>query len=206
MVDLPMWLNFLFGALATMGFAVFFQMQRKLLIPTGIVGGLGWVLYVCTFHASSISVLAGFVAGAFVSACSEILARKLKHPAIVFVLPGILPLIPGAGLYKTMLSVIQKNYSLAITQGTDALFLSASISLGILVINSIVRIFYRVKLRKKVMSGEQVEYNSEKSLGVYAVYSDVDEDYDEPDHNYIDDDCDAQDCNYNNNDDDESKK
>ncbi|OJT71414.1 hypothetical protein BM530_22550, partial [Clostridioides difficile] len=89
-----------------------------------------------------------FIAAALVSACSETLARKLKQPAIVFVIPGILPLIPGIGLYNTMLSLIQKNYSLAMSKGTDALFLSAAIALGVLVVTSFVRTLNLLKIRK----------------------------------------------------------
>ena len=60
----------------------------------------------------------------------------------------ILPLIPGIGLYNTMLSLIQKNYSLAMSKGTDALFLSAAIALGVLVVTSFVRTLNLLKIRK----------------------------------------------------------
>ena len=66
----------------------------------------------------------------------------------MFVIPGILPLIPGIGLYNTMLSLIQKNYSLAMSKGTDALFLSAAIALGVLVVTSFVRTLNLLKIRQ----------------------------------------------------------
>ncbi len=72
----------------------------------------------------------------------------------MFVIPGILPLIPGIGLYNTMLSLIQKNYSLAMSKGTDALFLSAAIALGVLVVTSFVRTLNLLKIRKTLFLTE----------------------------------------------------
>ncbi|CCK99218.1 membrane protein [Clostridioides difficile] len=148
MTDMSMILHFLFSGVATAGFAVFFNAPLYLLLPAGITGGIGWIVYVYLFNFTTNAVFAGFIAAALVSACSETLARKLKQPAIVFVIPGILPLIPGIGLYNTMLSLIQKNYSLAMSKGTDALFLSASIALGVLVVTSFVRTLNLLKIRK----------------------------------------------------------
>lgn len=110
MTDMSMILHFLFSGVATAGFAVFFNAPLYLLLPAGITGGIGWIVYVYLFNFTTNAVFAGFIAAALVSACSETLARKLKQPAIVFVIPGILPLIPGIGLYNTMLSLIQKLF------------------------------------------------------------------------------------------------
>ncbi|MBS5788542.1 MAG: threonine/serine exporter family protein [Clostridioides difficile] len=148
MTDMPIILHFFFSGLATVGFAVFFNTPTRLLAPAGITGGVGWIIYIYLFNLSTSTAFAGFVAGAFVSLCSEILARKMKQPAIVFVIPGILPLIPGIGLYNTMLFMIQKNYSMSVTKGTDAIFLSAAIALGVLVITSLVRTLNIVRSRQ----------------------------------------------------------
>ncbi len=77
----------------------------------------------------------------------------------MFVIPGILPLIPGIGLYNTMLSLIQKNYSLAMSKGTDALFLSAAIALGVLVVTSFVRTLNLLKIRKTLFLTENQNKN-----------------------------------------------
>ena len=49
MIDLPIYLNFTFAFLATIGFAVYFSAPRVSLIPSGIIGGLGWLLYIFLF-------------------------------------------------------------------------------------------------------------------------------------------------------------
>ncbi|RDY23028.1 threonine/serine exporter [Romboutsia maritimum] len=150
MIDIPIPLSFLFSFLATIGFAVFYNSPKRALIPAGITGGLGWTIYVLLFKLSYNSIFANFIAAALVSIMGEILARKMKQPAILFVIPGILPLVPGLGMYNTMLYMVQKDYNLAISTGADTLFISASISLGVLVITSLSKTFNIVQLRKQI--------------------------------------------------------
>ena len=143
--------NFFFSFLATVGFSIFFNSPRKSLIPAGIIGGIGWTVYMILFDFSQNPILSNFFAATLISLLSEILARRMKFPAIIFVIPGILPLIPGLGLYNTMLSLVEGNYSNAISVGTNALFVSASISMGVLLITSLVKTYYisRRKIRSK---------------------------------------------------------
>ena len=143
--------NFFFSFLATVGFSIFFNSPRKSLIPAGIIGGSGWTVYMILFDFSQNPILSNFFAATLISLLSEILARRMKFPAIIFVIPGILPLIPGLGLYNTMLSLVEGNYSNAISVGTNALFVSASISMGVLLITSLVKTYYiiRRKIRSK---------------------------------------------------------
>ena len=144
-------INFFFSFLATVGFSIFFNSPRKSLIPAGIIGGIGWTVYMILFDFSQNPILSNFFAATLISLLSEILARRMKFPAIIFVIPGILPLIPGLGLYNTMLSLVEGNYSNAISVGTNALFVSASISMGVLLITSLVKTYYiiRRKIRSK---------------------------------------------------------
>lgn len=137
MPDLPIYLNFTFAFLATVGFAVFFNAPRISLVPSGIIGGLGWLLYIFLFKMIDDSVVSTFLAAIFVASCGEFLARKLKNPATIFTIPGILPLAPGVGIYNTMLYMVQKEFELGFSKGVDTLSISAAIALGILVVTSV---------------------------------------------------------------------
>ena len=145
--------NFIFSFAATLGFSIFFNAPKKSLIPCGVVGGIGWSTYIVMTNSRYFSAIFSIViASAIISLFSEILARKLKYPSINFVIPGILPLVPGLGLYNTMNELVQENYSLAASTGTDALLKSAGIALGILIITSFTRTYYiilrKIKIRK----------------------------------------------------------
>lgn len=143
--------NFIFSALATAGFSIFFNSPKRSLIPVGIIGGIGWTIYMILFDISGNAILANFFAASFISLVSEVLARKMKFPAIIFAIPGILPLIPGLGLYKTMLSLVEGNYTNAMSIGTNAVFVSSAIAMGVLLITSLVNTYYiiRFKIRNK---------------------------------------------------------
>lgn len=147
MGDMSLFAHFIFATVATAGFAVFFNVPLKLLLPPAVVGGIGWVVYLVIMEVTNNMSLSGFLAAASVSAMSEVLARKMYQPAILFVIPGILPLIPGIGLYNTMLAIIQEDYLLAATKGASAILLSCSIALGVLVVAALVRTIniYRFK-------------------------------------------------------------
>ena len=134
--------NFFFSFLATVGFSIFFNSPKKSLIPAGIIGGIGWTFSIILYRFYGNAILSNFLAAALISLISEILARKMKYPAIIFVIPGMLPLIPGLGLYNTMLNLVEGNYSIAISIGAKSLFVSASIATGILLITSLVKTYY----------------------------------------------------------------
>lgn len=141
--------NFFFSFLATVGFSIFFNSPKKSLIPAGTIGAIGWTVYIILFDISGNGILANFFAAALISLFSEILARKMKYPAIIFVIPGILPLVPGLGLYNAMLSLVEGNYTNSISVGTNALFVSAAIAMGVLLITSLVKTYYIICFKFK---------------------------------------------------------
>lgn len=155
MSDMPLFLHFFFSGAATIGFSVFLNAPFKSLLPAGITGGIGWAVYVYLFQISSNSIFSNFIAAVIVSFLSEILARKLKHPAILFVIPGIIPLVPGLGMYNTMLYLVQKNFEMGLSTGADTLFIGVAIALGVLVVTSLAKTFNMFKIRKLIAEGKE---------------------------------------------------
>ncbi|MEG1411716.1 MAG: threonine/serine exporter family protein [Romboutsia sp.] len=148
MTDMPIYMHFIYAFLATIGFSVFLNAPKSTLIPCGFAGGLGWTVYYYLLNITSNDPLSNFIAAILVSLISEILARKLKQPAIVFVIPGIIPLVPGLGMYNTMLYLVQGDYTNAISKGANVLFVGGSISLGVLIITALARTIHIASLRK----------------------------------------------------------
>lgn len=148
MTDMPIYMHFLYSTIATVGFSVFLNAPKSALIPAGLTGGIGWTIYYYLINTTGNDILANFLSAAIVALISEILARKLKHPAILFVIPGIIPLVPGLGMYNTMLYLVQSNYELAVSKGANVLFVGGAISLGVLVVTSLARTFNIVSLAK----------------------------------------------------------
>ena len=106
-----------------------------------------------------------FTAAALISICSEVLARRLKQPAIIFVIPGILPLVPGVGLYQTVYAIMFKKYSIAATVGTKSVIVSIGIALGILVVASLSRVFNFYQLKRAFSRKDSARYVEWVNLG-----------------------------------------
>lgn len=139
MTDMPIYMHFIYCFLATIGFSIFLNSPRNTLIPSGIVGGLGWSIYYFLVSNSYNDLISNFIAAFTVSLLSEFLARKLKHPAILFVIPGIITLVPGVGMYNTMLYLAEGDFTLATSKAVSVILAGISISLGVLVVTSLFR-------------------------------------------------------------------
>lgn len=124
--------QFLLSLGATIGFSIYFNAPILSIIPTGILGGLSWSLYYLFFNYLDQKIIGAFFAAFLVGTLGEILAIVFKKPATVFITPGIVPLVPGAGMYYTMLYLVEENFDMAISKGVETFFIAASISIGII--------------------------------------------------------------------------
>lgn len=147
MTNMPIYMHFLYSFIATMGFSVFLCSPKKALIASGFAGAVGWTVYYFLVPYTS-NVSANFTAAILVTLISEILAKRLKQPAIIFIIPGIIPLVPGLGMYNTMLYLVQSNFDEAISKGADVLFVGGAIALGVLIITSLSRTIKVVAVKK----------------------------------------------------------
>lgn len=124
--------QFLLSSGATIGFSIYFNAPLSSIIPTGILGGLSWSLYYVFFSYLDQKIIGAFLAAFLVGTLGELLAIIYKKPATVFITPGIVPLVPGAGMYYTMLFLVEENFDMAISRGVETFFIAASISIGII--------------------------------------------------------------------------
>lgn len=155
MIWMPMYIHIIFSYLAAVGFAVFLNAPKKTLYISGAVGMISWTIYIILMRINFDMMSSNFIAASIAALLCEILARKMKKPTILFVVPGIITLIPGLGLYNTMYYVIEGNFQESFTTGANVLFASGSIALGVIVVSSLFRTYYK-NLSKKT---EKVEIN-----------------------------------------------
>lgn len=142
--------HFIFAFIATFGWTVFFNAPKEDLIHCSLTGAIGWATYIILNKYTQNSVFSNFIASLIVTLISEFSARKLKKPAILYIIPGIIALVPGLGIYNTMLNMIQGSYIKAIEIGTQVALTAGAIVLGIVVVTSLVRTFYKMKNERKI--------------------------------------------------------
>lgn len=118
--------------------AVTFRIPAKELFWATAAGFLGWEVMFC-LQFYDISTLSATTLGALaISLCSELLARSRRIPASIYVVPGILPLVPGRAIYSAMFATIN-GHDFAETGTTQALLGAGGIAIGLLIGTSIAR-------------------------------------------------------------------
>lgn len=139
-----------FGAsfLGTIGFAASFNVPKKSLAYCGITGAIGWTLYILLTNFQFNIILSNLIAAIFVSMISEFFARIDKKPVTCFVIPGILPLVPGYGMYQTMFYLVQDQYSRGMEKGVETLFVAGAIAVGIILVSSMSKIIKTISIQK----------------------------------------------------------
>ena len=137
MIDVLKGLAGSFGACVF--FAALFHSPRRCVVSASLVGMAGYGVYLAVAALFSSVVGANFIAALVVAALAELLARVQKAPAIIFALIGIIPLVPGAGLYRTMLALVLKSYGEAAAIGVETVLSAGSIALGIAVVTVFTR-------------------------------------------------------------------
>ena len=97
-------MNLLTALFSTVGYCLLMNVPRNKIVPASINGMLSWGLYLLLKdHIESVFYLLVVVAS-FTAAYSEVAAKIAKTPATVFLLPGLIPLIPGGFVYYAMLA------------------------------------------------------------------------------------------------------
>ena len=69
--------------------------------------------------------------------CARFFSVYHKAPVTVFLLPGIFPLVPGAGIYYTAYYFIQGNNALALSNGISTFKVAVALAVGISLVLSI---------------------------------------------------------------------
>ncbi len=119
------------AGVATAGFALLFRTQTRSLLPGALIGGIGYILYDWITLATGSAPVAAFFAGLFIGTAAECAARVLKGPTIVFATMGIIPPVPGYGLYRTMELIVLQDYTSAIAKGCETLMIAGAIALSL---------------------------------------------------------------------------
>lgn len=131
---------FLLAACGTLGYAFVYNIPKKLLPLAAFTGAIGWIVY-CQFPDHPITGC--FLAALTVGILSEIFSRVFKDAATLFVLPGILPLVPGARMYRMTLEMLDQDFSAAGSLFIEVLSIAGSIAIALLLVTSLSRFLFR---------------------------------------------------------------
>lgn len=135
--------------IACFGFAFVFRIHHhfRFVILGSLVGMIGWMIFLSTAFFNN-DVIQTFIATIIIALLAEVIARIEKAPATIFLLTGCFPLVPGRGIYESMLYCVQGNPDAFIVSLVHTFSISMAIALGILIISTIFKIVKKYSLSK----------------------------------------------------------
>jgi len=116
--------------IGSLGFALLFNIKKERILYASI-GGISFYYWNDIFISNMIASILG-------TAYSELLARIHKAPTTVFLLPSIVPLVPGGSLYYSMSYALAGNKIKFDFYALNTLKTSLGIAVGIIVVSVVV--------------------------------------------------------------------
>ncbi len=130
---------------ATIFYCIIMQLPKKALWISSLSSALTYIVYRVAFLSIESEYMGYLAASCFAALSAEVLARACKMPATIFIFPAIIPLVPGLGLYRTMLCLVRSDMSGFASEGTKTLIISGIIAVTVAVVNA----FFRNILKRK---------------------------------------------------------
>lgn len=143
------WIQVLMGATGTLGFNVLFHLRGKKLLLSTLGGLLSWGIFLALEPLFPGEATRYLLSASVITIYSEIFARLEKTPTTTFLVPSIIPLIPGGALYYTMNYALNEQWSQFANQAFYTLQLALSLAVGIIAVTTVVRLLTALKTKQK---------------------------------------------------------
>ena len=135
--------------LAVVGFAILVETPGKYLLQAGFAGACGGWVYFFGMQKGLDTVPACFLSALVISLLSHIFARIFKAPVTVFLIAGILPTVPGAGMYRAVYYIITDDRARSSYYLIQTLEIAGVIALAVFIVDAVFRIRIPRRREKK---------------------------------------------------------
>ena len=134
----------LMAALGSLAFGVLFNVHGKKLLAITLGGAVSWLFVIFFGYLGVDEATSYFLVALLVSLYAETLARLLKAPTTVFIIPSLIPLIPGSSLYYSMAYALGGERELFADKAISTLKLAAALAVGIVVATVLTQLFLKI--------------------------------------------------------------
>ena len=132
--------------LGALGFSLLFGLHKRHLFLAALGGMMSWGVRLLVQAFVPVPFLSDLAASVFAVAFSELMAHWRKCPSTLFVVPAIIPLVPGSSLYYAMRYAVRNDLTTAHQYGQETLISALAIAAGI----SFVTVCRELRATKKV--------------------------------------------------------
>ncbi len=143
------WTQTIMGCIGAVCFAVLFNVRGKRLLLIALASALSWLGYVlCDMNGAGLfwAIFCGTTVAGIIS---EILARVVKAPVLMLLVPILIPLFPGGTLYYMMSNLVGSRHNLFLRYARQLLEEAGAIALGIICCASVMSIFMGFQNHRK---------------------------------------------------------
>lgn len=123
------------AALGSLAFGIVYQNKAVRLLEVAVGGGIGWFLYCMVYGFTKNVFLGNMAASIFAAVYAEYMAKSRRAPVTVFLLPCLIPLVPGGSLYYTLSFTVLKEFSKASPYLQSTLEAAFGIAAGVIVVS-----------------------------------------------------------------------
>ncbi len=134
---------------ACCGFSILFNIHGKGIFLCALGGAFTWVVYGVFLRSGTPVVTTVFLAAVFAALYSEVMARIRKYPAISYLVVSIIPLLPGAGVYRATNALLQGDMAQSSQYAMETLSIAGAIAVGILIISTLARLWSTAMMKRQ---------------------------------------------------------
>jgi uncharacterized membrane protein YjjB (DUF3815 family) len=112
-------------------FAVSAYAGPRVALYSTLTGGLGWLAYLGAIRVGMGPAAASSFAALVSGFLSQLVASRLRVPALALTMAGIVPLLPGLAVYAGLFEIMQGAPGVGLSIGSTTLLGAAGIGLGL---------------------------------------------------------------------------
>ena len=140
---MPIYVHTVLAFISCLGFGVLFNVQKRTLLLAALNGAIGWTILLSLDIPQVSYIFANLLSAIVVGLLAELFAVIQKTPATSFIVIGIIPLVPGFRVYRSMLFFVRGDLDKGLAEGVHSCFMAVAISVGSILSTSIVLMIRR---------------------------------------------------------------
>lgn len=155
---MPIYAHAVLSFVSCLGFGVLFNVQKRTLLLAAVNGAIGWTILLVLDIPQVSYIFANLLSAMVVGLLAELFAIIQKTPATSFIVIGVIPLVPGFRVYRSMLFFVRGELDKGIADGVHSCFMAVAIAVGIILSTSIVRM-----VRQALTDYKRKKYGMERA-------------------------------------------
>ena len=141
----------LLSFLASLGFSIVFQMERRHLLFAGLGGAVTRIVYLTLLAVTGQRAVYMVFAAIAAAVYAEFMADRMHTPSTTFLYPSIIPLIPGDLVYNAIVGLVLMDWEQLRINGVALIIALFWMCVGFVLTSTITHYVRRNRMVRKFM-------------------------------------------------------